>query len=335
MPTVSAIIPARNEQANIARAVASVAAQAEAAEVIVVDDGSTDGTAGVLRGLAASQPTLRVLEAGALPDGWVGKNHALMIGASQARGDWLLFTDADTEVLSGGVARAMADADAAGAALVSYSPEQRMETWWERAVIPFVYCWLASRFSYDAVNDPQRPDAAANGQFLLIRREAYEQVGGHGALAAHVLEDVELARRVKSAGLGLYFAPGEGIARTRMYSSIDEMWDGWTKNLYLLAGAKKGNVLRELFAVIPWIPLLALALWPVNAALGVFGLLLLAGRHAVYAAQVRRNRYPARSVLYYLPGVAFFCAALLVSMWRHTRGAVVWKGREYRMGMES
>src|SRR5580700_2612800 len=133
---VSAVIPARNEEASIARAVESMAAQAEVGEVIVVNDQSTDRTGAILADLAARIPKLKVLGTGNLPDGWVGKNYAVSIGAAGARGDWLLFTDADTYHYPGSTRRAVADAVDHDAALVSYSPEQEMETFWERALIP-------------------------------------------------------------------------------------------------------------------------------------------------------------------------------------------------------
>src|SRR5277367_4161106 len=194
---VSAIIPARNEEASIARAVESVAMQLEVGEVIVVNDQSTDCTGAILAELARRIPKLRVLEAGPLPAGWVGKNHAASIGAAAAQGDWLLFTDADTYHYPGATRRALNDAVERDAVMVSYSPEQEMETWWERALIPFVYCRLAAKFSFAKVNDPTQPDAAANGQFLMVLRDAYSAVGGHEAVAREILEDVALARLLK------------------------------------------------------------------------------------------------------------------------------------------
>src|SRR5260370_11718402 len=153
--TVSAIVPARNEEATIASAVESLAAQPEIKEIIVVNDQCTDGTAAELARLSARYAQLRVLETKTLPSGWVGKNYAVSLGAAQATGDWLLFTDADGIHLPGSTARALADAAATGAGLVSYSPEQEMHTLWESALIPFVYTRLAQKFSYDAVNDPE------------------------------------------------------------------------------------------------------------------------------------------------------------------------------------
>jgi chlorobactene glucosyltransferase len=326
---VSAIVPARNEEATIASAVESLAAQPEIQEIIVVNDQSTDGTAAELKRLSARYPQLQILEPSKVPSGWVGKNYAVSIGAALAKGDWLLFTDADGVHLPGSTARALADAAKTGAGLVSYSPEQEMQTRWERAIIPFVYTRLSQKFSFDDVNDPASPAAAANGQYLLIRREDYERIGGHAAVAGEVLEDVALARLAKQAGVRLHFASGVGIIRVRMYRTFRAMWEGWAKNLFPLMGGEARSIGRELRGVIPWIPLLLLLLTPLHLTLGVLGAALLAGRHAAYAATLRRNRFPAALALYYIPAVALYAAVLLTSEWRYAHGKVSWKGREY------
>lgn len=326
---VSAIIPARNEEGTIARAVRSVAEQPEVREIVVIDDQSSDGTSKILRQLAAEQPKLRAFEAGTLPAGWVGKNHAASLGAEKAACDWLLFTDADAVHLAGSTARALAEAKSCGADLISYSPGQEMHTWWERALIPFVFCRLSQLYSYAAINDPASAAAAANGQYLLIRRSAYEQIGGHATVHGEVLEDVALARLVKSAGFRLHFGPGDQICRVRMYASFKAMWEGWSKNLLPLVTWSGQRVTRELLSAMPWIPLLCLLLTPFHLVFGALGILLLAGRHASYAALLRKNRFPLSSVLYYLVGVFLYCAALLASDWGYARGKIAWKGREY------
>lgn len=332
---VSAIIPARNEEASVSRAVESVAAQVEVDEVIVVNDQSTDRTAEILAELAGRIPKVRVVAIEALPAGWTGKNYALSVGAAEATGDWLLFTDADTYHFPGSTRRALADAVDHDAVLVSYSPEQEMETWWERALIPYVYCRLAAKFSYARVNDPAARDAAANGQFLMILRDAYKAVGGHSAVAGEVLEDVALARRVKAAGHRIYFTAPMGIVRTRMYRDFHSMWEGWTKNLYLLTGGTPGVLVSE-FA--PWVvTAVVLAvwgdimlrhhgnLWTISAA--ILGVLI--GGHVKYAAELYRNLYPVGYIKYWVAGVGLFSAALAVSWWNTTQGSVVWKGRAY------
>ena len=128
----------------------------------MVNDQSTDGTARLLENLAACEPKLQVLEAGPLPAGWVGKNHAVWLGAQRAKGQWLLFTDADAVHLPGSTAKAFAEVESSGAAIVSYSPAQEMQTWWERALIPFIYCRLSQLYPFAAVNDPDSPYAAVN-----------------------------------------------------------------------------------------------------------------------------------------------------------------------------
>ena len=357
--TVSAIVPARNEEANIAAAVESLAAQPEIQEIIVVNDQSADDTPAILQRLSAKYAQLRVLETQTLPSGWVGKNYAVSLGAAQATQDWLLFTDADCVHLPNSTAHALADAAATGAGLISYSPEQETKTWWERTLIPFIYTRLAQKFSYDDVNDPASPAAAATGQYLLIRREDYARIGGHAAVADEVLEDVALARLAKQAGTRLHFASGQGIVRVRMYRTFGAMWQGWTKNLYpLICGPKlsptrgpkpeptsgtppetpvgrQHAASRELRGVVPWIPLLLLLLTPLHLILGALGATLLAGRHAGYAAMLRRNRFPMTYALYYVPAVALYAAVLLTSEWRYARGRVTWKGRAYGVNRDS
>lgn len=345
---VSAIIPARNEEFSIARAVESVAAQAEVSEIIVVDDESTDSTPAILAGLAARIPKLKILRTGGLPRGWVGKCYAASLGAASASGEWLLFTDADTCHYLGSARRALNDAVDQDAVLVSYSPEQELASFWERALIPMIYCRLADRFSYSRVNDPSLPDAAANGQFLMILRDVYQRIGGHAAIAGEILEDVALARRVKMAGYRIYFTAPIGIIRTRMYRTFRAMWEGWTKNLYALLGATPGRAIIELLSAAPWLEATALILAPVlglaaarrgaahlvteSRYLFLYALVFIAGRHFRYGISLYRNLYPVRYIEYYVPGVLLYTAVVINSWWRSTRGSIVWKGREYPAG---
>ncbi|MCL4522924.1 MAG: glycosyltransferase [Acidobacteria bacterium] len=325
---ISAIVPARNEEANIARAVESLAAQPEIAEIIVVNDQSTDRTAAILNELAAKISQLRVVQGSALPAGWTGKNFALTQGVAQTGGEWLLFTDADVEHLPGSAARALADAETSGAALVSYSPEQETRAWWEKAVIPFIFCRLAAQFSYARVSNPARTDAAANGQYLLIRRDAYNFIGGHAAVRGEVVEDVALAKRAKQAKYRILFTSGAGIARTRMYRSHSEMWQGWTKNLYPLMGGQSGAVALELLTSFPWPLLLTLALIGFVPAAKWLALIFALGEHSRYARALRWNRYPVSRIIYYLPAAFWYAAALVTSARRYAHSSVTWKGRE-------
>jgi hypothetical protein len=268
-----------------------------------------------------------LLEARGIPSGWLGKNNAVWEGAKHATSRWLLFTDADAELLDGATARALRTAGETGAALVSFSPKQVTKTWYEKALIPFVYFRLAKHFSYDAVNDAKSGAAAANGQFLMIRDDAYDQIGGHESVAGEVLEDVALAKRAKAAKYRIWFGSGVGAVRVRMYRSFHEMWEGWKKNLFLLVGGTPGAVYRELLSVVPWIPIALLVLGLKTPIAFVAGLGLLVARHAAYASTLLRNHFRGIYILYYVPAVALYAGVLWASYRAHVQGVVEWKGR--------
>jgi len=329
---VAAIVPARNEEVSIAACITSLAAQPEIVEIIAVNDQSSDRTAEILHGLAKNISHLRVIDAPAPPAGWVGKNHAVSLGAQQASSPWLLFTDADAVLLEGAIAKAIALATEKDAALISFSPEQELQTWYERVLIPFVYLRLAQRFSFAEVNDTASKAAAANGQFLLIQRETYDAVGGHAAIHGAVLEDVALARRVKSAGFRLWFASGFGIVRVRMYRSFSAMWEGWKKNLFQLMGGSTGSVFAEFESAFPWMILLILMIG-VKLPIALFaGVILLLLRQVSYGMALSRNHFPFKYIIYYLPAIFLYAGVLWASHESYAKGKVTWKGREYTVG---
>jgi glycosyltransferase involved in cell wall biosynthesis len=329
---ISAIVPARNEELSIAACIDSLLAQPDVLEIIVVDDQSSDRTAEIVRQRRASQPRIRLLESGGVPPGWVGKNHAAAEGAKAATQAWLLFMDADAELLPGAGARAREIANESGAGLISFSPEQITVRWYEKALIPFIYCRLARKFSYSAVNDPKSRVAAANGQFLMIHRSVYDAIGGHDSVAGEVLEDVGIAKRVKAAGYGMRFGSGAGVVRARMYRSFAAMWEGWKKNLYRLIGGTPGDLRAEYGAIIPVIPfaLILFGLWFPLAILA--GVTLLLARQLRYGAELSRNQYPFRFIIYYVPAVLLYAAVLAASRRGYAKGKLAWKGREVVVG---
>jgi GT2 family glycosyltransferase len=323
---ITAIVPARNEESVIAACVEALELQPEIAEILIGNDQSTDGTRDVVMQLAAGDARVRSLETGGPPAGWVGKNNAVWLAAREAKGEWLLFTDADAQLLPGAAAKALQIARDHDAAMVSFSPEQVTREWYEKSLIPFVYLRLARRFSFTTVNDPSSPAAAANGQFLMIRRDAYETIGGHASVASEVLEDVALAKRVKAAGYRIWFGSGKGVVRTRMYRSFDAMWEGWRKNLYPLMGGTSG-LWRELLMAVPWIAAILLLLGVKFPFALLAGLGLLLARHASYAGALASNGYPAKFILYYMPGATLYACVLVASYLGHVKGQVSWKGR--------
>ncbi len=333
-PTVSVIVPARNEEACLGACLESLAAQTGVSfEIIVVNDASTDHT----REIAQSFPLVRVVDANPPPPGWTGKNNAMAAGAKVARGEWLLFTDADTVHLPGSLARAVAEAEQHGAALLSYSPEQEVHGFWEKAVMPVIFAELAATYRPSLVSDPRSPAAAANGQYILITREAYDAIGGHAAVSHSLLEDVALARAVKASGRKIFFRFGGDAVRTRMYRSFAQLCEGWTKNLALLFPSPVRLALLRLTEFVLIASGIAAAvtatlrghLKPAVAAailaIAIYGFLLNRVRQAHFSWQANALS-PA--------GLPLFAYLLLRSRLSHKQGGVRWKGRTYGSGTD-
>src|SRR5882724_1313653 len=308
-PEVSIIVPARNEEVCLWDCLTSLAAQTGVAfEIIVVDDGSTDRT----RSIAESFAGVRVISPGLLPDGWTGKNNAVVAGAKESSGGWLLFTDADTVHLPGSLARAVAEAKENRAELLSYSPEQIAVTLAEKVVMPVIFAELASQYPPAKVRDESSGVVAANGQYILVRRDAYESVGGHAAVADKILEDVALARAFRAAGFRVHFRYGADAVRTRMYRNWPELREGWTKNLALLFP----HPVRRAAGLFAW--------W----ALAWLTLPLLIAAAALYL-RVRANFGRGATLLAMALGPPVVSYFLLRSVRAHRRGEVSWKGRVY------
>jgi len=325
---VSVIVPARNEEACLGACLASLTGQQNVAfEVIVVDDGSTDATGAI----AHSFPGVRVIETAPLPVGWSGKSNAVYTGALQARGEWLLFTDADTLHLPNSLARALDEAKRHGAEMLSYSPAQELHGFIQRAVMPVIFAELASTYRPREVNDPNSPAAAANGQYLLITREAYDAVGGHAAIAACLLEDVELARVVKRSRRRIRFRFGGDAVRTRMYRSFSQLVEGWTKNLALLFKTPTR------LAIIALLEFLAIVVGVMFAALNRSGELLavlvgiaVALIYLNFFRRLLRAHADVLSNTLAVFGLPIFSYLLLRSkLYYKWRRSVTWKGRLY------
>ena len=329
-PEVSVIVPARNEEASLDACLQSLTSQTGISfEVIVVDDGSTDRTGEI----AHSYAGVRVINSGSLPTGWTGKNNALVAGAKEARGEWLLFTDADTVHMPGSLAHSVREIRLRSAALFSYSPEQEVHSFWEHAVMPVIFAELAVTYRPRDICNPAMPAAAANGQYLLVSREAYDAVGGHAAIATEILEDVALARAVKGTGRKIVLLHGSGAVRTRMYRKFAQLREGWTKNLALLFPRPvRLAVLRGAeFLVILGGALVsveaALRSLPTLAALAAAITLV---TYALFLKRIVRAHFSRKSNLLALFGLPLFSYLLLLSRLLYKRGKIEWKGRSYQ-----
>lgn len=266
--TVSVIIPAYNEADNIEACVRSVlqntALAAEPLEVWVVDDQSSDDTLTIAQTLqqTLSDPRLRVLAGKPRPEQqtWMGKNWACVQAATHATGEFLLFLDADVRLKPGAIVAAVETAQRKQVDLLTLCPEIVCGCLAEWLVQPWMMSLLIAGFDFNEVNDPQAEAAFAAGMFMLFRRTAYDQLGGHQAVADQTVEDVELARRLKQQGLKLYYAVGADLAAVRMYRSLAAVWEGWTKNWHLGSRRKLSTslfsaVIIVWVCVLPWLGL--------------------------------------------------------------------------------
>jgi glycosyltransferase involved in cell wall biosynthesis len=336
---LSVIVPARNEEVSLPGCLESLVRQSEPGfelgrhwELIVVDDDSTDRTGTIATEFASRYGGVTILEAPPLGD-FTGKNNACWTAAQVARGRWLLFTDADTVHESNDLSRSLREAERHHALLLSYSPRQIVSGFWQRVVMPLVFSELASVYRMAEVNDPDRSLAAANGQFLLVDREAYFAVGGHRAVAAEVLEDVALAQTVKQSKRLIRFRYAPDALSTRMYRTTGDMIEGWTKNLAVLFPRPVSLAAWRVLDLLLYfgLPLIAFGV-PWLVSWQRWALMLLWSRTLWrFYARVTRSNFPAIDIALSILGIPLFVFLLVRSTIHHqVRRAVVWKGRSYR-----
>lgn len=344
-PLISICIPARNEEQNIRVCVESALMQNYPNfEIIVLDDRSTDATPRILAELATLDSRLHPISGSDLPSGWVGKPHALHQASTSARGEWLCFVDADTFLSPQALSSCYVKAMEVQADLFTTLHRQIMGSFWEKAVMPIVVTALSVGFNPRKVNDPTYKDAIASGQFILIRREVYEKIGGHASVRDQIVEDQALAERVKWSGYRLALADGTALISTRMYTSLSSMWEGWTKNMYL--GLRDQPVLMWLGVIGASLALMAALLLPIWLGLGLLwmingggliALIVLTEALTLWGAILIARGWAASqmgiSPLYSLStplGAGIFAAMMIASAWLTLSGkGVSWRGRHY------
>jgi hypothetical protein len=325
---VAVLLPLRDEAHRVTPCVRALLAQAgvPGLEIVILDDGSTDGTATVVRALTGADPRVRMVTGAAPPSGWLGKPHACQRLAEHAdpAADVLVFVDADVVLAPDAIARSVALLDETGLDLVSPYPRQVTVTAAERLVQPLLqWSWLTFLPLRLAERSPRPSLAAANGQLLVVRRAAYEKAGGHAAVRDAVIEDVELLRAVKRSGGSGGVANGTDLAECRMYTGWDELRDGYGKSLWAAFGSPAGaaatvGVLGALY-VLPAVAALA------GSRLGLAG----------YAAGVAGRAVTARATGGRVWPDAFTHPASVTALgwltarswWGRRHGTLRWKGR--------
>jgi glycosyltransferase involved in cell wall biosynthesis len=340
---LSIIIPARNEERSLPACLDSLISQSEQDftlglqwELILVNDDSTDRTREIAAEAAAKHPGVILLDAPLLDrsgrGGFTGKSNACWAGAQIARGQNLLFTDADTVYEPGSLSRALREREKHKAALLSYSPRQIVTGLWQHAVMPLIFSELASVYPPKQVSDPARRLAAANGQFLLVEQEAYFSVGGHHAAGSSVLEDVALARNIKRGPRIIRFRYAPEALSTRMYRTTSEMIEGWTKNLALLLPQPIMLALWRILDLLLFfgLPVLALGLYWLQPWQRWVILLFWVRTLWRFYSRVARSSFSAWDVAISVLGIPFFVYLLIRSVIQHRiKKSVVWKGRSY------
>lgn len=350
-PLISVCIPARDERRNIRPCIEALLAQTYPnLEIIVVDDRSTDNTLDILQSLAKDATCckipMKIIRGSDLLPGWAGKPHALAQAVSVAQGEWLCFMDADTFAEPEALSAVYTKANQTQADLFTIMTRQELGTFWERTVMPLVMTALSVGFSPRKVNDPNRKDAIANGQFIFIKRSVYQKVGGHAAIKGSIVEDKDMALLVKRNGYRLVVADGREIVSTRMYTSLAGIWEGWTKNIYLGLRDDPGLLWLGAFgAFLAFAAAVLLPLWVAGGvlltaidtgwtgyivlleALGLFGYLIYWRIRAAVGLGI-----PAWYALTTPLGAAVFAVMMLASAFKVLSGkGVTWKGRTYKV----
>jgi hypothetical protein len=343
-PRVSVFVAARNEAACIEACVRSLLEQDYPNyELVVCNDRSTDETPRIVERLAAADGRLRLLSIDHLPEGWCGKNHAMQHGLATSDSEWICMTDADCRQTSRRtLSVAMQHALDAEADLLSVLPRLEMKGFWENVVQPVCSGVMMIWFHPDKVNDPARPNAYANGAFILIRRSAYEAIGTHEAVKDCLNEDMHMARRAKHAGLRLRVVRSEGLYVVRMYTSLRQIVRGWSRIFFGTFGTLRRLVLSltavVVMGLLPYAAAgLGLAMAAAAAPPAWAGWMLFAAACAAIVSQLSViGRYyrliGGRPGLFwtYPIGSLVTAAALIGSLTKLRRGArVVWKDTSY------
>lgn len=343
LPAIAVIVPARDEAANIRPCIDSLSAQCYPADrlaLIVVDDDSTDGTADIVASLAKHDGRIRLLHAPPLPPGWKGKVHACCVGAaaSPAGAEWLCFLDADMRAAPDTLASAVEAASEHKLDLLTLAPRHELMSFAERLMLPCGLYLLGFYQDLEKIQAPDSDEVVATGQFMLLRRAAYEAIGGHAPVRGAICEDVELALLMKRRGCRVLLMDGSRLLSTRMYTGWATLWPGFAKNLVQLFGGPVRTLLAAPIVLgLAWLavclPLFDLAATlhgvrgaPLALALAMPGSAAVVGLHIGGAVHFKIPWW--YGLLFPLGYTAGAVMALDSVRWRIAR-RVEWKGRVY------
>lgn len=336
-PLVSIIIPARNEEDTLPECLTSlIKLDYPDYEVIVIDDHSTDRTYTSAKSIADDHANFRILKGKDLPAGWTGKNWANYQGSKIAKGEFLLFTDADTEFFPQAISTAMAYAENQEIDMLSLLPQANMTNFWDKITLPLIGGLIMAWCPYVKVNNPRSKIAGAVGAYILIKRKTYEAVGGHASIRGKIVDDRELGILVKSSGFKLILLNGIYIYRVRMYDSFKGLWEGWSKNLFLGMNKSYINAIGAitiifLLMVLPFLVMVGWLIW--GSGYPGAGLVILSANLLIMWIYLRLQRMfkgnlPAAYGITLPLGGAIVISLIINSIFRYHRG-ISWSGRDY------
>ncbi|MCP3925831.1 MAG: glycosyltransferase [Desulfobacterales bacterium] len=339
-PFVSIIIPARNEEHNIRRCITSLLSQSYPADrykIIVVNDNSIDATESIIKELASNDNKVHLINKGEPEPEWTGKNSACNEGSKHAGGDYICFIDADTKSETDLIKISVSYAEENKIDMLSVSPFQELGSFTEKCLLPGIFLAIASSMNFKNINNPVKPEAIANGQFILFRKSVYDDIEGHNSVKSIVMEDIALAEVVKHNGYRLFFIFGDDLIRTRMYTKLSEIWEGFSKNIAVIMKTRTFfttflSSLKSIF--IGLAPLIIPLFLFFNQdsyslyTLSFFGV----GFTSLFILSFFSLRAMGVSPLYmiFFPvGFTFHSIISLSSIFKQKKGRTEWKGRKY------
>ena len=321
--TVTVLAPMRNEAENVPEFISALSSQMGVKNLnfVIVNDGSTDKTAELLTCVIDGNPRFSVIDSPIQRDGWLGKVSALQSGYESARSEFIITLDADVRLQPNAIMRAISQLERLKLDFVSPYPRQIAQTFAEKLIQPLLHwSWMSTVILRLAEKFPRRSTAVANGQFFVARKNALDAINGFESVSTQILDDIELARSLISAGYRGVVTEGSGIASTRMYSSFDEIRQGYGKSLWKAFGGPFGTVIAIAF-------LFATGILPVLMILNGYLIGWLIYLYMVFSREISAIRSRSNPLFAFLhPLSSALLIYLIIYSWRN-RGTIQWKGR--------
>jgi chlorobactene glucosyltransferase len=351
LPFVSVIVPTRNEAYRVEKCIRSLKAQTyPQLEILIVDD-STDNTLEVIKSIIGVDPRFKIIKQDPLSEGWIGKPFALQQGSRAAKGTSLLFIDADTFHDPKLIMQAVDYALKHDTDLLSLVPHNAMESFWEKLIQPIPLTFLSAGMPLAKVNKPDSKIGIAFGPFMLIKRSVFDTIGGYESIKSRIADDVEMAKLVTDSGYKVGLVNGQSMMHVRMYENFHEIWEGWSKNIFLGSVQKRGinsKAQRLLIVLLGVIGIFGIMVFPL--CMTIIAILLSMMTHApvwqviffvalivwlveiflqAVIQKVYRYGNPAYAILNFLSSlivIGIFVNSAIKSM---SGTGVTWKGRTY------